>query len=40
VAATETLVARIDALLPHGVRHVDLPCNGENVWKALQEARA
>ncbi len=32
--------AVIDALLPHGVRHVDLPCNGENVWKALEEARA
>ncbi|HEY1317564.1 MAG TPA: xanthine dehydrogenase family protein molybdopterin-binding subunit [Gaiella sp.] len=33
------LNAVIDALAPHGVRHVDLPCNGENVWKALQEAR-
>ena len=32
--------AVIDALSPYGVRHVDLPCNGENVWKALQEARA
>jgi CO/xanthine dehydrogenase Mo-binding subunit len=31
--------AVLDALRPHGVRHVDLPCNGENVWKALQEAR-
>ncbi len=31
--------AVIDALSPYGVRHVDLPCNGENVWKALQEAR-
>ena len=30
--------AVIDALAPHGVRNVDLPCNGENVWKALQEA--
>ena len=25
---------------PYGVRHVDLPCNGENVWRALQEANA
>ena len=25
---------------PIGVRHVDLPCNGENVWRALQEAKA
>jgi carbon-monoxide dehydrogenase large subunit len=32
--------AVLDALAPYGVRHVDLPCNGENVWKALQEARA
>jgi len=29
--------AVLDALAPYGVRHVDLPCNGENVWKALQE---
>ena len=29
--------AVLDALAPHGVRHVDLPCNGENVWRALQE---
>jgi carbon-monoxide dehydrogenase large subunit len=32
--------AVLDALALHGVRHVDLPCNGENVWKALQEAKA
>ncbi len=32
--------AVLDALAPYGVRHVDLPCNGENVWKALQEATA
>ena len=32
--------AVIDALQPYGVRHVDLPCNGENVWRALQEAKA
>jgi carbon-monoxide dehydrogenase large subunit len=32
--------AVLDALVPYGVRHVDLPCNGENVWKALQEAGA
>jgi aerobic carbon-monoxide dehydrogenase large subunit len=30
--------AVLDALAPYGVRHVDLPCNGENVWRALQEA--
>ena len=32
--------AVLDALAPYGVRHVNLPCNGENVWKALQEAKA
>jgi len=32
--------AVLDALAPYGVRHVDLPCNGENVWRALQEATA
>jgi aerobic carbon-monoxide dehydrogenase large subunit len=31
--------AVIDALQPYGVRHVALPCNGENVWRALQEAK-
>jgi aerobic carbon-monoxide dehydrogenase large subunit len=32
--------AVLDALAPFGVRHVDLPCNGENVWRALEEAKA
>lgn len=32
--------AVIDALRPSGVRHVDLPCTPERVWRALQEARA
>jgi aerobic carbon-monoxide dehydrogenase large subunit len=32
--------AVLDALAPYGVRHVDLPCNGENVWRALQQAKA
>jgi carbon-monoxide dehydrogenase large subunit len=32
--------AVIDALAPYGVRHVDMPANGENVWRALQEAKA
>jgi aerobic carbon-monoxide dehydrogenase large subunit len=31
--------AVLDALAPYGVRHVDLPCNGENVWRALREAK-
>jgi len=31
--------AVLDALAPYGVRHVDLPCNGENVWRALQEVK-
>lgn len=32
--------AVLDALASYGVRHVELPCNGENVWRALQETRA
>ena len=34
------LNAVLDALAPHGVRDVAMPCNGENVWKALRAARA
>ena len=32
--------AVVDALAPYGVRHVDMPCNGERVWRALREAKA
>jgi len=32
--------AVVDALAPFGVRHVDMPANGERVWRALQAARA
>ena len=32
--------AVVDALAPFGVRHVDMPANGEHVWRALQAARA
>jgi carbon-monoxide dehydrogenase large subunit len=28
--------AVVDALAPFGVRHVDMPANGERVWRALQ----
>jgi aerobic carbon-monoxide dehydrogenase large subunit len=31
--------AVIDALSPYGVRHVDMPVNGETVWRAIQNAR-
>jgi carbon-monoxide dehydrogenase large subunit len=31
--------AVVDALSPYGVRSVDMPANGENVWRALQEAK-
>jgi aerobic carbon-monoxide dehydrogenase large subunit len=30
--------AVIDALSPFGVRHIDMPLNGERVWQALREA--
>jgi hypothetical protein len=29
----------IDALSPYGVRHLDMPLNGETVWRAVHEAR-
>jgi aerobic carbon-monoxide dehydrogenase large subunit len=32
--------AVVDALVPYGVRRVDMPANGESVWRALQEATA
>ena len=31
--------AVIDALAPYGIRHLDMPVNGEVVWRAVQEAR-
>ncbi|MGH2882624.1 MAG: molybdopterin cofactor-binding domain-containing protein, partial [Solirubrobacteraceae bacterium] len=31
--------AVIDALSPYGVRHIDMPVNGETVWQAIQAAR-
>ncbi|HUA71777.1 MAG TPA: xanthine dehydrogenase family protein molybdopterin-binding subunit [Solirubrobacteraceae bacterium] len=30
--------AVIDALSPYGVRHIDMPVNGEIVWRAIQTA--
>ena len=30
--------AVIDALAPFGVKHIDMPVNGERVWRALQDA--
>ncbi len=32
--------AVVDALAPLGVRNVDLPVNGENVWRAIEAATA
>jgi carbon-monoxide dehydrogenase large subunit len=32
--------AVVDALSPLGVKHVDMPANGENVWRAIQSARS
>ena len=31
--------AVVDALAPFGVRHIDMPANGERVWQAIQRAR-
>jgi aerobic carbon-monoxide dehydrogenase large subunit len=33
------LAAVIDALAPLGVRDIEMPANGERVWRAIQEAR-
>jgi aerobic carbon-monoxide dehydrogenase large subunit len=30
--------AVIDALSPYGVRHIDMPVNGEAVWRAIRDA--
>jgi carbon-monoxide dehydrogenase large subunit len=32
--------AVVDALRPLGVRHIDMPCTPERVWRAIQDARA
>jgi carbon-monoxide dehydrogenase large subunit len=32
--------AVVDAVSHLGVRHVDMPANGENVWRAVQSARS
>ena len=32
--------AVVDALAPLGVRDVAMPANGENVWRAIKEAKA
>src|SRR5581483_5494505 len=32
--------AVVDALAGFGVRHVEMPVNGENVWRAIEEATA
>jgi carbon-monoxide dehydrogenase large subunit len=31
--------AVLDALTPYGVRHIDMPLNGETIWRAVQDAR-
>jgi carbon-monoxide dehydrogenase large subunit len=31
--------AVIDALAPFGVRHIEMPLNGERVWRALRKAQ-
>jgi len=32
--------AVVDALKPFGVRHIEMPVNGQRVWQAIQEASA
>jgi carbon-monoxide dehydrogenase large subunit len=39
LGATPALVnAVLDALRPHGIRHLDMPLTSEKVWTALQGA--
>ncbi|WP_374191373.1 xanthine dehydrogenase family protein molybdopterin-binding subunit [Planomonospora sp. ID82291] len=41
IAATPAVVnAVVDALRPHGVRDVPMPCTPERVWRALARSRA
>jgi carbon-monoxide dehydrogenase large subunit len=39
-ATPAALSAVIDAVSHLGVRHIDMPANGERVWRAIQDARA
>jgi carbon-monoxide dehydrogenase large subunit len=40
-AALDAVIdAVIDAVSHLGVRHIDMPANGERVWRAIQDARA
>jgi carbon-monoxide dehydrogenase large subunit len=32
--------AVIDALTPYGVRHIEMPANGERVWRAIRDGEA
>jgi carbon-monoxide dehydrogenase large subunit len=32
--------AVVDALTPFGIRHLDMPCSPERVWRALRDAKA
>ena len=32
--------AVVDALSHLGVRHIDMPCTPERVWRAIEDARA
>jgi aerobic carbon-monoxide dehydrogenase large subunit len=38
-ATPAVLAAVIDALAPLGVRDIEMPANGERVWRAIQEAQ-
>jgi carbon-monoxide dehydrogenase large subunit len=41
IASTPAVVnAVMDALVPLGIRHVDMPLTPERVWRAMQEARS
>ncbi len=38
-ALTSVMNAVMDALAPHGIRHLDMPLKPSQIWQALQEAK-
>jgi carbon-monoxide dehydrogenase large subunit len=38
--AATVMNAVVDALSPLGVTHIDMPATAENVWRAIQQAKA
>ncbi len=39
-AAASVMNAVVDALAPLGITHIEMPATPENVWRAVQQAKA